>query len=65
MSEICRSCASLRKQEHKPPRDLYEIPKSHLKGSFKKGEPVLLCEFCDGDAYEMVLAKEDREQQKK
>jgi hypothetical protein len=54
--KLCSCCKEEQARLGEDPRALYEIP-----NSFVKDEPAFLCEYCDGDAFEMVLEKEEKD----
>jgi hypothetical protein len=51
--EICGCCKQDREKEGKSPRSRVEV-------TVKDADPVLLCEFCDGDALPNAKAVEEK-----
>ena len=49
---ICESCESEQSRLHEDPRELYEI---RLNGLMKKDDPIYLCYYCDGDAFDLAI----------
>jgi hypothetical protein len=53
----CTGCKKVREKENKSARDLTRLPTevTQCKDFTRKGLPVQLCEYCDGDALEEAL----------
>jgi hypothetical protein len=50
---ICESCESEQSRLHEEPRELYEIDLAN--GLMNKTDPIYLCYYCDGDAFDMTI----------
>lgn len=59
---LCQCCLKSRDKEGRSGRSLHRLPVEVTQWSqFKrKGLPVMLCEFCDGDALHLALTTHDK-----
>lgn len=55
--DVCSSCKKEREDVGKPPRKLTRLPLEVTQDKLfkRKGMPIRLCEYCDGDALEDAL----------
>lgn len=58
----CSSCKNARTEKGKTPRKLTRLPieVTQDKAFKRKGLPVQLCEFCDGDALERAISTQEK-----
>lgn len=63
--DICSSCKKDREDTGKPPRRLHRLPLEVTQNDLfkRKGMPIRLCTFCDGDALEDALRQHQLRQQ--
>lgn len=57
VADTCSACRKDREKEGKPARPLSRLPIEITQDKLfqKKGLPLRLCKYCDGDAYEEAM----------
>ncbi len=61
IANVCSCCKKEREEEHKMPRSLTRLPSEVTQDKLfkRKGLPVRVCAFCDGDVLGSALAQHD------